>query len=150
MGMQTQTFLLSIKPKYARAIISGWKKYELRRVRGLRVQKGSLIILYVSGDTRSIIGEFTAGEVIEDTPENIWRTVSGPRTGISRDAFQYIKGSKRAFAIEVVSPTLYRHPVTLDEIRNIIPGWTPPHSFIKLRQEDPLYRLIIEPLRITE
>jgi len=149
MGIHTEIFLLSIKPKYSGAIFSGRKKYELRRLRGPRIPKGSLIILYVSGNTRSIIGEFTTGEVIEGTPENIWRTVSKPRTGINPDAFQYIKGSKHAFAIEVVSPTLYSHPVTLDEIRNIIPGWTPPHSYVKLRQEDPLYRLIVEPLRIS-
>ncbi|MEB3757006.1 MAG: DNA-binding protein [Desulfurococcales archaeon] len=148
MGMYTQVFLFSIKPKYAGAIFSGRKKYELRRLRGLRIPRGSLIILYVSGDTRSVIGEFIAGDVLEDTPENIWRTVRRSKTGIGRDAYQYIKGSKRAVAIEVLNPTLYKHPITLDEIRNIIPGWNPPQSYIKLRPEDPLYRLIIEPVRV--
>ena len=150
MGINAQVFLFSIKPRYAEAIFSGRKKYELRRLKSLSIPRGSLIVLYVSGDIRSITGEFTAGEVIEDKPENVWRTVKKPRTGIGRDAFKYIKGSKRAIAIEVLSPTLYRHPVTLDEIRNIIPGWNPPHSYVKLRQEDPLYRLIIEPLRVPD
>lgn len=148
-SLETGIFLLTIKPKYAEAILSGHKKYELRRLRGPRVTPGSLIILYVSGDTKSIIGEFTAGEVIEDTPDNVWRKVRKPGSGIGREAYRYIKGSRLAQAIEVLNPRLYKVPVTLEEIRNIIPGWNPPHSYIILRPEDPLYRLIIEPLRVS-
>jgi predicted transcriptional regulator len=147
MSMYTHIFLLSIKPKYAGAIFSRRKKYELRRLRGPRIPQGSLVILYVSGDTKSIVGEFIAGKVIEDTPENIWRAVKRSKSGIGQDAYHYIKGSKRALAIEVLNPTIYQRPVTLDEIRNIIPGWNPPHSYTRLRPEDPLYRLVIEPLR---
>ncbi|MEB3772921.1 MAG: DNA-binding protein, partial [Desulfurococcales archaeon] len=62
---------------------------------------------------------------------------------------RYIKGSRLAQAIEVLNPRLYKVPVSLEEVRNIIPGWNPPHSYTKLRPEDPLYRLIIEPLRVS-
>ncbi|MCE4613924.1 MAG: ASCH domain-containing protein [Desulfurococcales archaeon] len=144
----TEAFLLSIKPKYAEAIFSGRKRYELRKLRKSRILPGSLIILYVSSDTRSIIGEFVAGDVIEDTPENVWRTLRQFKRGVGRGAYRYIKDSRRALAIEILNTALYHHPVTLDEIRNIIPGWDPPHSYIKLIREDPLYRLIIRPLRV--
>ncbi len=148
-SLETGIFLLTIKPKYAEAILSGRKKYELRRLRGPSITSGSLVILYVSGDTKSIIGEFIAGEVIKDTPDNVWKAVRKPGTGIGREVYRYIKGSRLAQAVEVLNPRLYKVPVTLEEIRNIIPGWNPPHSYIKLRHEDPLYRLIIEPLRVS-
>ncbi|MEB3825860.1 MAG: ASCH domain-containing protein [Desulfurococcales archaeon] len=142
-----RVFLMSIRPKYAEAIFSGKKKYELRRLRGPRIPPRSTVIVYSSGDTRSIVGEFTVHRVIEDSPPSIWNRVSYPGSGISRDAYNYIRGAKKALALEVMNPILYRRPVSLDEVRNIIPGWNPPMSYIELYEDDPLYRLIVEKIR---
>ncbi len=142
-------YLMSIRPKYARAIFSGVKKFELRKISGMPpITEGSIIVVYVSGNVKSIVGEFKAGKVYKASPEIIWNLTKGPDKGIGEDAWNYIRGAKRAMAIEVLEPKLYHRPVTLEEIRRIIPGWMPPMSYRLIIEGDPLLELIIKPLRI--
>lgn len=141
-------YLMSIRPQYANAIFSKRKKYELRKLSGVKpVEEGSVIIVYSSGKVKSIVGEFTAGEIIIDTPERIWAIVSRPGTGIGGDAWAYIRGAKRAMAIKVENPRLYPRPVSLEEIRRIIPGWMPPFSYKRLQPGERLYELIVRRVR---
>ncbi len=141
-------YLMSIRPQYARMIFAGIKKYELRKVSGAPViEEGAIIIVYSSGKVKSIVGEFQAGRVITGTPEKIWSIVKRPGTGIREDAWPYVRGAKRAMAIEVVNPRLYRRPITLEEIRRIIPGWMPPFSYRRLREGDKTYEILIKRVR---
>ena len=139
---------MSIRPQYSQAIFKGLKKYELRKLSGSKpIIEGSIIIVYSSGKVKKIIGEFRAGRVIIDTPERLWPIISRPGTGIGRDAYLYIRGARRAMAIEVENPILYQRPVSLEEIRRIIPGWMPPFSYKRIGPGDRLYELIIRRLR---
>lgn len=143
-------YLMSIRPKYARAIFAGRKKYELRKVSGAPViGEGSTIVVYASGQIKGIIGEFRVGRVIRATPERVWEIVRQPGTGIGEDAWLYIRGAKQAMALEVVEPIPYQRAVTLEEIRRIIPGWMPPFSYKLLREGDPVYELIIRRIRTS-
>ena len=65
-------YLMSIKPKFAFEIFSGKKKYELRRWIGVPVSSGSIIVVYVSGSVRAIMGEFKVGRVIEGDAKYLW------------------------------------------------------------------------------
>ncbi|MEB3851221.1 MAG: DNA-binding protein [Desulfurococcales archaeon] len=137
-------YLMSLKPRYARLIFAGVKKYELRRLSGVPpVEEGGRIVVYVSGNVQAIVGEFRAGSIIRGAPEYVWARVRRPGTGIGEDAWQYIRGARRAMAIEVVGPTLYPRPVTLEELRRIIPGWMPPFSYKRLSEGDPLLELVL-------
>ncbi|HID72513.1 TPA: DNA-binding protein [Candidatus Micrarchaeota archaeon] len=139
---------MSIRPKFAYEIFSGKKRYELRRWIGVPVEPGSTVVVYVSGDVRAIMGEFTAGEVLLDSPTNQWRRVTSvPGSGIGRDDWPYIRGAKRAVAIEVVNPRVYRNPVRLETLRSIFPGFNPPLSYRLLAEGDPLLELLIKALR---
>lgn len=141
-------YLMSIKPQYARAIFAGRKRYELRKLRGLPpIEEGSVIVVYVSGRIKSIVGEFRAGRVYKATPEKVWSIASAPGSGVGEDAWHYIKGAGRAMAIEVSEAVMYERPITLEEIRRVIPGWNPPYSYKRLIEGDPLLELIISRLR---
>ncbi|GAB6148175.1 DNA-binding protein [Stetteria hydrogenophila] len=143
-----EIFIMSIRPKYASAIFRGSKKYELRRLIGApAIPEGSVVAVYASGNVKSIVGEFRAGRVIQASPERVWAEARKPGTGVGEDAWNYIKGAKRAMAIEVVEPRLYPRPITLEEVRRIIPGWMPPMSYRRLEEGDPLLELVIKPLR---
>jgi predicted transcriptional regulator len=146
-GLEEAIYLMSIKPKYAMSILSGRKKYELRRLEGLPpIEEGSTVVVYASGRVRSIVGEFRAGRVYLGLPEKIWGLVSRPGAGVDEEAWNYIKGSRRAMAIEVRDPKWYPVQVKLDEIRRIIPGWMPPYSYRRIVEGDPFYELILRPL----
>ncbi len=140
-----EVYLMSIRPKYASAIFAGKKKYELRKLSGMPpLTEGAIVVVYSSGNVKSIIGEFRVGEVIIDAPERIWAVVSAPGTGIRGDAWQYIRGARRAMALRVVEPRLYPRPITLEEIRRIIPGWMPPFSYKRIGPGDRLYELVLK------
>ncbi|MCE4625972.1 MAG: DNA-binding protein [Desulfurococcales archaeon] len=148
--MMEPVYLMSIRPQYARAIFAGVKRYELRKLSGTKpIEEGAIIVVYSSGKVRSIVGEFRVGRVIVATPERVWATVRKPGTGIGDDAWAYLRGGKRAMALEVVNPLLYPRPVTLDEIRRIIPGWMPPFSYRRLLPGDRIYELIVRKLRAS-
>ncbi|MCE4602226.1 MAG: DNA-binding protein [Desulfurococcales archaeon] len=143
-------YLMSIRPKYARAIFAGRKKYELRKLSGApSIEEGSIVIVYASGQIKGIIGEFRVGRVIKAAPEKVWEIVRQPGTGIGEDAWFYIRGARQAMALEVRDPTPYQRPVTLEEIRRVIPGWMPPFSYKPLREGDPVYELVIRRIRST-
>jgi len=143
-------YLMSIRPQYARAIFQGRKKFELRKLSGVPpVDEGSVIVVYSTKPEQRIIGEFRAGSVVRGSPERVWALVSGPGSGLGRDAYGYIRGGRRAMAIEVLEPRLYPRPVTLEEMRRIIPGWQPPFSYRRLSPGDREYELVIRRLRAT-
>jgi len=143
-----EIYLMSIRPQYASAILSGRKKFELRKLSGLHpIEEGAVIVIYSSGKVKSIVGEFRAGRVIVGTPELVWAHVSRPGMGIGGDAYAYIRGAKRAMAIEVREPRVYPRSVSLEEIRRLIPGWMPPFSYRRLEPGDRVYELIIRRLR---
>ena len=141
-------YLISIKPHYAYQILRGVKKFELRRNVGVDIPEGSLMIIYASGNVKAIIGEFRVVRVIAGEAEQVWREVmKHPSPGVGTDAWSYIRGAQKALALEVGDPVLYPRRVTLEEVRRVIPGWMPPLSYKLLREGDPLYELVIKPLR---
>ncbi len=148
MSEEDVLYLMSIRPKYAYQIFAGRKKFELRRWIGIPIVEGAVIVVYVSGSVKALMGEFRAGRIIMGSPQRVWNEIMRyEEHGIERDAWPYIAGAKKAMAIEVLEPRLYPRPVKLDELRQIFPGFSPPLSFRILRVEEPLYRLLVKPLR---
>ncbi|MEM4630937.1 MAG: ASCH domain-containing protein [Acidilobaceae archaeon] len=143
-------YILSIKPKYAKAILTGEKKVELRRLRGQKPPpSGAIMVMYASGDVQKIVGEFEVERVDVGTPEKIWALVAGPHTGVKPDVWKYVKGPWRVAAIWVKRPTEYYVKVSLEELRRIIPGWLPPRSYEELKDGDPVLELILKKIRKT-
>ena len=101
--MVRRDVLMSIRPHYAEAILSGSKLYELRRRRP-SFGEGSRVIVYSSSPDQHLLGTFEAGAIHEANPEKLWRLVRG-HAGIDRPAFaSYFAGCDVAYAIEVRSP----------------------------------------------
>jgi len=133
--------LMSIKPVFAEEILRGRKKFEVRaRVSG--ISSGDRVIIYASAPVKAIVGEFTAGRIIIGSGEAMWRFLTSGDYGISSLDEPYIKPKRRVMAIEVLNPRRYRNPITLSEIRQFIPEFMPPISFIELKSE--LLRLLME------
>jgi predicted transcriptional regulator len=101
--MVNRDVLMSIRPEYAEAILSGAKTFELRRRRP-SFASGSRVVVYSSSPDQRLLGTFEAGAVHEANPGNLWRLVS-KKAGVTREAFDaYFEGCDRGYAIEVRSP----------------------------------------------
>ena len=117
--------LLSIKPRYAEAIMNGSKRYEFRKS-VFRSDAVRDVFVYSTSPIQMIVGAFRMGKVIRDGPQNLWRMLHEYAGIDERDFFQYFEGRYKGFAIEVRSPQEFGDPIdpwALD------PDFVPPQSF---------------------
>jgi type I restriction enzyme S subunit len=128
--------LLSIKPEFAEKILDGTKRYEFRKTRFSDPSAVETIYLYASSPAQRIVGAFSMGELISDTPADLWRKY-GHSSGITdRSRFMtYFENSEEGHAIEVDQVH------ELDESvnpRNQVESFSPPISFYYLEQDSKL------------
>lgn len=121
-----RALLISIKPKYADAILQGTKTVELRRTRP-NLPDGSLVILYSSTPTRAVVGWAHLTGVREGTPIEIWEEYGSAAAIDEPDYDAYFAGTHRAFALELDSVVAAVQPISLEVIRSI--GIQPPQSW---------------------
>ncbi|MCC5916027.1 MAG: hypothetical protein JJU02_01735 [Cryomorphaceae bacterium] len=91
--------ILSIKPIYAKAIMAGVKKVEFRK----KIFKKPVdkVFVYSSSPEKKIIGYFTIGEIIEDSPNKLWEKFSEVGGISKKDFFEYYKNVETGFSIGV-------------------------------------------------
>lgn len=116
--------LLSIKPKFARAIMSGDKRVEFRRA----AYRGNVktILVYATSPVQRLIGYFDVAFVDESSPNALWRKYHRVGGIEYREYKRYYTGAQRAVAIGVgkVHPLEIEHPLS-----RLGPGTVPPQSF---------------------
>lgn len=120
--------LLSVKPRFAEAILAGVKKFEFRRVL-FRRPHIKTIVLYASSPTCKVVGEFTLDEVLSLDPDSLWGATAG-EGAIDREYFdEYFQGRTTGHALKVKRARRYRSPLSLLADFGIK---TPPQSFCYL------------------
>lgn len=122
--------IISIRPNFVEAILSGQKTIELRR-RIPPVGIGTRLWLYATMPTAAVLGSAVIENIFRGAPESIWSKTSD-RTGIDRAAFDtYFSGSDEAIGLELVD-VKRGTPVSIGELRNIRSGFHPPQVIARL------------------
>jgi len=117
--------LLSIKPKYAKAITEGRKSFEFRKSI-FKYHSIERVYLYATKPMSKVVGSFKVGEIICREPKLLWKEL-GQLAGVSStEFFEYFKGYGRGFAIEIEDLEVFQTPVNPSLF---IEGFTPPRSF---------------------
>ena len=129
----TQTaVLMSIKPEYADMIFAGRKTIELRRVCP-RVKQGDLVLLYVSGSRKALVGGFEVEEVVT-APPALLHSCWGTHSGVTKDTFlSYFSGKEMAFGIRIGKTWQLPSAQSLNSLRKRGGGFCPPQSYRYLR-----------------
>ena len=87
------------------------------------------VYVYSTSPVSKIIGSFEVGDIIEDSPEAIWRKCHR-HAAISEDEFfRYFNGTKTAFAIKIARPLRFVSPL---DPYSLIENFRPPQSFCYL------------------
>lgn len=119
------TALLSIKPEFAEAIFSGKKKFEYRK--NIFKKNVKKIRVYATKPVGKIIGEFLIDEILEDTPNNLWKSTYR-NSGVKKEFYmQYFQGKKIGYAIKIKEYTRYDEPQCPYKIN---PKFVAPQSFM--------------------
>ena len=123
--------LLSLKPVYAQAILSGKKRYEFRRAifKNPSVKKA---YIYATAPVSKIVGVFAIGKILSGTPIEIWQKCK-KHAGITADAFfKYYQDCQTAFAIQI--RCVQNFLKQLDPYLKL-PNFRPPQSFCYVRED---------------
>jgi predicted transcriptional regulator len=127
--------LLSVRPKFAEALMAGTKRVEFRRVRFRRPVRA--VVVYATAPVARVVGYFEVAFVQESSPSAIWRRHARVG-GISPPEYKrYYAGSTRAVAIGVGKVSRLPDGLTLNSLER---GARPPQSFRYL-SSDTLARL---------
>ena len=124
--------LLSVKPRFAEAILDGTKTFEFRRAL-FRRRDIDTVVLYASSPTCKILGEFTIEDVLSLEVEELW-TATRHGGAIDRAYFDnYFVGCSDGHAIKIGKACRYKTPLCLRADLGIS---TPPQSFRYVKQWD--------------
>ena len=107
--------IISIKPKFVQKILSGEKKYEFRR--RIYRQKVDKIYIYQTLPEQGIVAYFTPGEIIKDTPQNLWERFSEVSGTTEDHLLSYLHDLNEAYAIEITDLKIYDTPFIPEDIK---------------------------------
>ncbi len=127
--------LMSLRPRFAHAILEGTKTVELRRSR-VAAPPGTPIIVYASTPVRSVLGTAVLGAVDTDTPTRLWRR-HRTHLGLTRAEFNdYLAGVSTASCLLIEQARPLPEPYELNWLRNHA-SFQPPQSYRYLALDDP-------------
>ncbi|MFH0960033.1 MAG: hypothetical protein V1897_15175 [Pseudomonadota bacterium] len=115
---------MSIKPRFAYAILRGEKKYEFRR--SIFTRQVDVVLLYATAPVGQVVAEFDVCSVISQPLQTLWNRTK-QFAGIGEDFFfQYFQGREYGHAIEIGEVRPYKTPFCPIERLGI----RPPQSFV--------------------
>lgn len=116
--------IISIRPRFAEAILSERKTVELRR-RIPQIEIGTRLFIYATRPTGAIVGVAIVDTIFRGTPEAVWETYSD-RIGINRSDFdRYYAGASKAIGLRL-SKVQRIKPISIEQLRMWKEGFHPP------------------------
>ena len=128
--------LISVKPNYAKAILSGEKTIELRR-RIPAIDPGTRLWIYATRPTGAVVGVATVQRIVKGTPTEIWDQFM-ERTAVCRCTFEaYFAGTNCALGL-VLAEIRSGIPVDIEQLREMREGFHPPRILARLTLQESL------------
>jgi predicted transcriptional regulator len=117
--------ILSIKPQYANAIITGEKKVEFRKLTFKREVKK--VYIYSSAPEQRIIGYFLIEDIISDSPKGLWKKFKKVGVINEGDFFEYFSNKEIGYSIRIKSVKKFRNQL---DPKQIFVDFVPPQSYM--------------------
>ncbi len=136
--------LLSVRPRFARAILDGTKTVELRR-RFVRAAAGTPVIIYASTPMMAVVGTARLRQVVVSDPNVAWLR-HHPTLGLERVEFDEYLGGRMACLLILEDVASLESPLPLRGLQEDGP-FRPPQSYRYISSADParVRALVAEP-----
>ena len=134
--------VLSLKPRFAEAILAGVKTVELRRTVP-KIEVPTRALLYATTPVRALLGTCVIANVRSADLAVLWREY-GSRSDLRYHEFQqYFVGVDAGTALELTQPQVLSQRIPLQDLRAKPRGFRPPQSFayVDTKTGDQLMRL---------
>ena len=136
--MPPRVALISIRPCFVEKILSGEKRLEFRR--SWAAEPVDVLVIYSSSPTQKIVATVNIVGVTKGSPTALWQLAKEKGGGVTRQLiYDYFKGKKLGFAIEIENLNIFEHPIDPKMVFN---NFLAPQSFRYLDMKD--YKKIIE------
>lgn len=125
---QDRMIVLSLKPRFAEAILAGTKTVELRRTTP-KIEVPTRALLYASTPARALLGSCIITSVNSAPLSDLWREY-GSRADLPYHEFErYFKGVEVGTALTLDAQQPLPRRVPLQDLRAKPRGFRPPQSF---------------------
>lgn len=125
---QNRMIILSLRPQYAVAILTGSKTVELRRTKP-NIVVPTRALIYAISPTKALVGTCIVETVTSEDVSSIWRRF-GSATGVEHGEFlRYFEGVSVGTALTLLSPETFSRQIALRDLRAKTQGFRPPRSF---------------------
>lgn len=134
--------VLSLKPRFAEAILAGDKTVELRRTEP-KIVVPTRALLYAASPVRALLGTCIITSVQPLDLPTLWRE-HGPAAGLLYNEFQgYFEGVEVGTALTLTQPRAFSQQIDLQDLRAKPQGFRPPQSFayVDTKTGDQLIRM---------
>ena len=122
-----KSVLLSVRPRFARSLMTGTKTAEVRR-RFPNLEPGTELFIYSSSPERAVIGTLILNGINQLNIADVWATFGKQIEIESTELDAYLEGSIKASILGVRNPDLWDAPVSLSDLREKV-GLEPPQSW---------------------
>ena len=120
--------ILSLKPRFAEAILSGVKTVELRRTEP-KISVPTRALIYATTPLRALLGTCVVESVVSSQLTLLW-SAYGTRSRLSYEEFQnYFDGVSIGSALTLSDAERFSRQISLAELRSIPRTPRPPQSF---------------------
>lgn len=125
--------LLSIRNRWAEAILSGEKKYEYRRTPP-SMDTPYIVIMYVTAPHKEVVGMFTVKSTVEGAPEEITLKTIDETPHTKPEILDYLEDATNPSALEVSEPERFHSKASYSELQES--GATPSQNFRYVTDEN--------------
>ncbi|MBY5601739.1 ASCH domain-containing protein [Rhizobium leguminosarum] len=126
----SENAIISIRPKFVQAIVSGVKTVEVRR-RIPPIEVGTNLWIYATLPIGAVVAVAVAAQIFRGSPDELWSS-HGHNAGIAKEDFDsYFQGTSAGIGIELA---LVREifPVPIKHLRSMRVGFNPPQVIAKI------------------
>ncbi len=123
----SRSVLLSVRPRFAHALLRGTKTVEIRR-RFPDVPADTTVVIYSSTPDKAVLGTMRSAGLVRSTPAQIWRDYSTVMELTRAQLTDYLKGASECSVLKLERPLLWERPVPLIRLRQIL-SLEPAQSF---------------------
>ena len=120
--------VLSLKPRFAEAILEGAKTVELRRTEP-KIVVPTRALLYAASPVRALVGTCIIISVQPLDLVALWQEHGAGSGLLEREFQEYFEGVDMGTALTLVQPSAFHRQIPLQDLRARPKGFRPPQSF---------------------
>ena len=120
--------VLSLKPRFAEAILAGVKTSELRRTEP-NIVVPTRALLYAASPVRALLGTCIITNVRSADLADLWREHGSEAALLHEEFLQYFEGVDVGTALTLTQPRPFSRRIPLHDLRTKPKSFRPPQSF---------------------